>query len=126
MASERQLVVEVDSAGTGDYHVGELPDPRVQKVGAIRGCAMTMRARQFRSSDFEDYDLIVVMDQTNHRDVLRWPGARSDKVRMATSFIPESAQGAVPDPYYGGLKDFEEVATMLETVCSEILDRIDV
>lgn len=123
-AAARNIAVEVDSAGTGDYHIGELPDPRAQKIGRQHGCDMSMRARQFRSADFQDFDLIIVMDQTNLRDVLRWPGAVADKVRLASEYIPNATKEAVPDPYYGSLKDFEEVADMLEATCSGILDSI--
>lgn len=124
MAHERGLDVEVDSAGTGDYHIGELPDPRARSVGTKRGCEMTMRARQFRTRDFEDFDLIVVMDHANFNNVSRWPGARPEKVRLARSFDPEAYEEAVPDPYYGNTRDFEDVADMLEAACEGILDEI--
>lgn len=124
MAQERGLDLEVDSAGTGDYHIGELPDRRACSVGTKRGCDMTMRARQFRSRDFEDFDLIVVMDHQNLQNVLRWPGANPEKVRLARSFDPYSVDDIVPDPYYGNTRDFEDVADMLEAACAGILDEI--
>jgi len=124
MAVERGIEIEVDSAGTGDYHIGELPDHRARTVGAKRGCDMTMRARQFQSSDFDEFDLIVAMDHANLRDVGRWKGADPSKVRLAMSFVPEFGEEIVPDPYWGDLKDFEEVADMLEGVCAGILEEI--
>jgi protein-tyrosine phosphatase len=124
MAKERGVDVEVDSAGTGDYHIGDLPDHRAQGVGTKRGCDMSMRARQLRSSDFQDFDLIVVMDHQNLRTVQKWPGAIPDKVRLARSFDPEAFDDIVPDPYYGNIRDFEDVAEMLEAVCAGILDEI--
>lgn len=85
---------------------------------------MTMKARQFRSSDFEEFDLIVVMDHQNHTNVVRWKGAIPEKVRLAKSFDPEAFDDIVPDPYYGSPRDFEDVADMLEAACGGILDEI--
>lgn len=119
------MEVEVDSAGTGDYHIGDLPDHRAQGVGTKRGCDMSMRARQLRTSDFEEFDLIVVMDHQNLRNVQRWAGANPDKVRLARSFDPEAFDDIVPDPYYGNIRDFEDVADMLEAACAGILDEIE-
>jgi len=125
LAEERSIPIEVDSAGTSDYHIGELPDHRAQRVGTQRGCEMTMRARQFNSSDFQAFDLIVVMDRANLRSVVRWPGAIPEKVRLARSFDANATSEEVPDPYYGDLSDFQEVADMLEAACNGILDEID-
>lgn len=124
MAQERGMDVQVDSAGTGNYHIGDLPDHRARGVGAKRGCDMSMKARQLQSSDFEEFDLIVVMDHDNLRNVRRWPGAIPGKVRLAKSFDPEAFDDTVPDPYYGNVRDFEDVADMLESACAGILDEI--
>lgn len=124
MAQERGIEIEVDSAGTGDYHIGDLPDHRAQSTGVKRGCDMSMRARQFRTSDFQDFDLIIVMDHQNHANVVRWRGANPEKVRLARSFDPDAVDDVVPDPYYGNLRDFEDVADMLEAACAGILDEI--
>ena len=124
MAAEQGVEIEVDSAGTGDYHIGELPDARACRVGTACGCAMTMRARQLRSSDFQDFDLIIAMDRMNLRDILRWPGAIPEKVRLARSFDPGATGEIVPDPYYGDISDFEDVAKMLEAVCEGILREV--
>lgn len=120
-ALERGLNLEIDSAGTSNYHEGELPDPRAQQVGQARGCVMSMRSRPICSADFQNFDLIVVMDRENLANVLRMPGARASRVRMATSFS-NSGYEVVPDPYYGGTKGFEEVADLLESVCTGLLD----
>ncbi len=122
---ENSLDIEVDSAGTGDYHIGDLPDHRARKVGSERCCDMNMRARQLKSADFQDFDLIVVMDEANLRDVQRWPGAIPSKVRLARSFDSEAKTAAVPDPYYGDIEDFEEVANMLEAACDGILEELE-
>lgn len=81
-----------------------------------------MRARQFDSSDFEKFDLIVVMDHQNYRDVVAWKGAKPEKVRLARSFDPLATSEIVPDPFYGQMSDYLEVADMLEAACEGILD----
>lgn len=116
--------IEVDSAGTGDYHIGHLPDQRAIRVGKTRGCEMTMRARQFRSQDFEDFDLIVPMDLNNAKTLENWRSYQPAKVRLARSFDPQANAIEVPDPYYGTITDFEEVADMLESACEGILDSL--
>ena len=85
---------------------------------------MTMRARQVQTADFDRFDLIVAMDHSNYRDLARWPGARAEKIRMALSFDPAAAEQEAPDPYYGDLSDFNEVADMLEAACEGILIEI--
>ena len=85
---------------------------------------MSMRARQFRKQDFEDFDYIVVMDHSNLRDVRSWRGAVAEKIHLAMSFDKAAREQTVPDPYYGGLEGFTEVADMLEAACSGLLDEI--
>lgn len=114
-AEARGITVDVDSAGTGGWHAGELPDPRARAEGRSRGCEMTMRARQVRPGDFERFDLIVAMDAANLRDLRRMAGRNADKVRLLRSFDPLSSEGAeVPDPYYDGPAEFAQVGDMIE------------
>jgi protein-tyrosine phosphatase len=120
-AKETGVEVEVDSAGIGDWHVGQRPDPRAIKIGEAHGCAMTMRARQVRTQDFTDFDLIVAMDRSNVRELERWPGSDPTKISLARSFDPTARTLEVPDPYYGEYEDFIEVAEMLESACAAIL-----
>ena len=79
----------VDSAGTGDWHVGQLPDLRSRRVGEACGCDMRMRARTVSPQDFEKFDLIVAMDRQNVRDLEAILGARPEKIRLARSFDPD-------------------------------------
>lgn len=123
-AEEANVRVYVDSAGTGNWHVGLPADPRSIQVGTDRGCRMDMRARQVRSTDFIEYDLLLAMDESNLQDLQAWKGSQPHKVKLLRSFDPSAKSLEVPDPYYGQLDDFEEVADMLEKACQGLLDHI--
>jgi protein-tyrosine phosphatase len=120
-AKEAGVDLVVDSAGTGHWHVGDSPDRRAIHVGRRRGCDMSMKARQVRSRDFTDFDLIVAMDSTNLEDLRAWKGSDHEKLHLATEFDPSQSHLDVPDPYYGTVGEFEEVAEMLEPICRGIL-----
>ena len=125
-AAERGIPLEVDSAGTGDYHLGSLPDERACAEGTSRGCDMTMRARQVRPSDFERFDLVIAMDAQNRRNLLRMAGPNAAKVRLLREFDPTAPKDAeVPDPYYGGASHFTEVAEMIERAVEGIFRSLD-
>ncbi len=120
---EHGLDWEVDSAGTGSWHVGELPDPRSIATARKHGIDITdQRARQLRPEDLDEYDLILAMDRSNLRDILRL--ARNDeqrrKVRLIMEFAdPDNAQD-VPDPYWDD-DGFEQVFQMLERAAEGII-----
>lgn len=121
-AADAGVKLTVDSAGTGGWHTGELPDPRTRRAAAARGLTLTHRARQLTSEDFAAFDLILVMDQQNMRNVLAWPGADAAKVKLLRSFDPTAALGAeVPDPYTGDAAAFEEVLDICERACAGLL-----
>ena len=105
------IAVEVDSAGTGAYHIGNPPDPRGLKAAAARGYDNTgQRARQVRPQDFHDFDLIVAMDNSNLSDLM---GARPrDAHAVIRLFHPEEIE--IPDPYYGGPEDYEHALDLIE------------
>lgn len=120
-ASDR---VAVESAGTADYHTGELPDRRARAAAKARGVALESRARQFTVADFERVDYVVAMDAENERNLKRLaPDARARaKVRLLRSFDPAAPTGApVPDPYYGGDDGFEHVLDLCEAACSGLI-----
>lgn len=122
LAAAAGVTVTVDSAGTGGWHAGELPDPRTRRAAAARGLTLTHRARQLTSDDFAAFDFILVMDDQNMRNVLAWPGADASKVKMLRSFDPTAAIGAeVPDPYTGDAAAFEEVLDICERACAGLL-----
>ena len=121
-AAVRGIPLEVDSAGTGDYHLGSLPDARACAEGTARGCDMTMRARQVRASDFERFDLVIAMDAQNGRDLIRMAGPNRAKVHLFREFDPTAPEDAeVPDPYYGGPGHFTQVAEMIERAVDGLL-----
>ena len=108
--------IEVDSAGTAGYHIGEPPDERSQEAARRRGYDMTpLRARIVEPDDFERFDLILAMDQNNLATLRRRaPVAVRERVRLFLEFAPEAGAAEVPDPYYGGPTGFEEVLDLVE------------
>jgi protein-tyrosine phosphatase len=121
-----ELSIEVDSAGTAGYHVGEPPDPRTRAAAARRGYQMqALRARIVEPADFERFDLILAMDEENLR-VLRGraPAVAHERLRLFLEFAPAGAPAEVPDPYYGGPNGFEEVLDLAEAAARGLLDHV--
>jgi protein-tyrosine phosphatase len=128
MARERapQLRLEIDSAGTHDYHVGEAPDPRAIAAAARRGVNLQpLRARLVEDEDFGRFDLLVAMDRLNREILLdRSPEAYRDRVRLMMEFAPAREIEDVPDPYYGGAVGFERVLDLVEEAAIGLLDEL--
>jgi len=118
-------VVEVDSAGTARYHVGDRPDARTVAEARRRGVPIAHRGRQLSRDELAEWDLVLVMDRDNLRDVHRLAGGRADvgHVRLLRSFDPDVADRApdVPDPYYGADADFATMFDLLEPACRGVL-----
>jgi protein-tyrosine phosphatase len=117
--------IEIDSAGTGDWHVGEERDRRSRAVAKRRGMPIEGPARQFQREDFDRFDLVLALDEENARDLRRLAGSDQDrkKVRLLREFDPAAPAGAsVPDPYYGGPQGFEEVFDICLSACRGLLD----
>ncbi|MBN8680076.1 MAG: low molecular weight phosphotyrosine protein phosphatase [Chitinophagales bacterium] len=116
----------VDSAGTGYWHVGELPDRRSIVTAGQHGIDITdQRARQFQAADFDRFDQIFVMDTQNRRDVLRLAQTEAHRAKV-TLMLDELYPGedrSVPDPYYDD-NGFEEVFTMLDKACEAFVKRM--
>lgn len=112
---------EVDSAGTGDWHVGDPADPRAIAAATERGVEIGGTARQVEPSDFEEFDLILAMDRSNHANLLAMDGADPEKIRLFREMAGEGALD-VPDPYYGGDDGFAEVLDILERGSLVVLD----
>jgi protein-tyrosine phosphatase len=124
-----QEQIEIDSAGTGSWHVGSVPDERATAAAAGRGVVLEGSARRVRLEDFDDFDLILAMDSANLSDLraLAPDGERRAKVRLLREFDPAS-EGAddldVPDPYYGDGDGFERVLDHVQAACAGLLAQI--
>lgn len=114
--------VEVDSAGTTNYHQGEPADKRMRAAAAKRGYALESRARGVVEEDFDHFDLIVAMDKANRSDLLRFGGAA--EVVLFSDYLGDEWPREVPDPYYGGDAGFEQVLDMLEAGCGPLLESL--
>ncbi len=128
LVAEAELTerIEVDSAGTHGYHVGEPPDPRTQEAAARRGYDMAgLFARRIEHGDYADFDLLLAMDQ-GHRDDMRRavPEEHAERIRMFLEFAPDWNAGDVPDPYYGGPNGFETVLDMIEDGAKGLLAHV--
>ncbi len=127
-------LIKVDSCGTAAYHVGEPPDPRSILAAEARGYEIShLRARQFTSNDFFNFDYILCMDNSNLSNVLdQQPLEESDKrqgklaeVSLLLDFFDGGESGLeVPDPYYGGDRGFDQVLDLIETAGKNLLDHI--
>ncbi len=119
--------IYVDSAGTGSWHVGQLPDSRSIEIAKVHGLDLTnQRGRQFTQKDFLDFDFIFVMDNSNKADVLQLAQNESEvkKVQLILDELFPYENVDVPDPYYGGEQGFESVYQMLDKACNEIVKRL--
>lgn len=119
--------VFVDSAGTAGYHINDTPDPRSIAIAKKNKLDITyQRGRQFKVEDFDKFDLIYVMDNSNFRDVISL--ARNDadraKVQLILDEIFPAENVDVPDPYYGGDHGFENVYQMLDEACDKIAEQL--
>lgn len=121
-----ELRVELDSAGTHDYHVGDPPDRRAIAAAARRGIDLTsLRARTVHANDFSYYDLILAMDEENLSELQRRsPASQRGRIRLLMDFAPDAASRSVPDPYYGGAQGFEEVLDLLEEASDGLLRKL--
>lgn len=119
-------LVELDSAGTHDYHVGRAPDARSQRHALRRGYDLSaLRARQVVVADFSRFDLVLAMDQANlsalralHAD------AGADRLRLLMSFATQHNAEEVPDPYYGEGDGFERVLDYIEDACDGVIEML--
>lgn len=118
--------VEVESAGTVDYHAGSPPDQRAQQSAQRRGYDLSrQRARALRSSDFERFDLLLAMDWDNLALLQDdCPPGSERKLRRLMEFAPGAGSEVVPDPYYGGSRGFEQVLDLVETACDGLISQL--
>lgn len=115
---------EVDSAGTGSWHIGESPDGRMRRVAAAHGLVYDGRSRQIQPEDLDYFDLFMVMDGENYENMMAMArnSEQQKKIHLLREFDPlGNVHSAVPDPYYGGIQGFEEVYQIIERSVSGLL-----
>mgnify|MGYP000215205763 CR=1 FL=1 len=117
------LAIEVDSAGTSNYHINEAPDDRMQKKAIEHGLDISyQRGRQFIVEDFDAFDYIFAMDESNQENILKLARNENDSNKVELfleSYHTELTN--VPDPYYGGAQGFEDVYQMLNVACDKFI-----
>ncbi len=124
---QHNLNARVDSAGTANYHVGQSPDPRSIESGAKHDVDISMlRGRQFEVADYDNFDLIYVMDNSNYRNVLALARGEDDKAKVDLLLNVSNPDQFldVPDPYFGGEQGFENVYQMINEACGIIAQNL--
>jgi len=117
----------IDSAGTGSYHIGKLPDPRSIKIAQEFDIDITdQRCRQFTVQDFDRFDIIYAMDNSNYNNILKLARNESDsqKVKMIMNEVYKHQDFDVPDPYTGGIEGFKNIFMMLDEACDIIVKNL--
>lgn len=120
--------VLVDSAGTASYHVGEAPDIRSIMIARKNGVNISKQlGRQFKLSDFDEFDRIYVMDHSNLQNVLKLARTDADraKVELILNELKANSNQDVPDPYYGGDEGFEQVYRLLDAATDNIVNKLE-
>lgn len=123
--AKKGLNWEVDSAGTGSWHIGELPDPRSITTARKHSIDITdQRARKLQSHDLENFDLILAMDQQNYQDIIQMAQtpAQEAKVHLIMNFVQPHDNQSVPDPYWDD-NGFEQVFAMLDEATEKIIQK---
>lgn len=126
--AEKGLNVEVDSAGTSDYHIDESPDHRAINKSKAYGIDIShYRGRQINPSDFKTFDRILVMDSSNYENTLAVAESEADKkkVEMILNLSNPNSNMSVPDPYFGGEEGFENVYKLLDAACDVLVEQIE-
>lgn len=118
--------VQVDSAGTAGYHIGDPADHRSIQAARRRGVHLPSRARQFEKKDLQHFDYVLAMDSTNLHALERLSaGQQREKIHLLRDFDPQAPKGSsVPDPYYGGEHGFEEVLDQCFAACNGLLQHL--
>lgn len=119
-------VIEIDSAGTHAYHIGEAPDLRSQKAALKRGIDLSsLKARRAKAEDFDTFDYVLAMDRDNEGGLQAiCPVDAKHKLHLFLSYAPSLEHDEVPDPYYGGSMGFERVLDMIEEASAGLLQDI--
>lgn len=126
-AAQAGLDLTIDSAGIGGWHIGQLPDSRMRQCGRKRGYDLSHHARQIRTADFTDFDIIFGMDAQNMadlRDMAPTPEAKAKIRLMADYLVEHKGQKSIPDPYYGDERDFELALDLVEDAVDGIINQL--
>ena len=124
---ENNLNILVDSAGTAAYHIGKAPDSRMCSTAEEFGTNIkSLVARKFTINDFDDFDIIYAMDESNRQNILSLARNNSDrkKVRLILDDLDSNSNLSVPDPYYGSLEDFKAVYQLVDNVTTVIITKL--
>ena len=113
--------IEIDSAGTGDWHIGDAPHEGTLKILKTNGIEHPMRARQIVAADLDEFDYLIVMDDKNERDVRAMKTGRAHIAKLL-DYLPDAHDKNVPDPYFTG--DFDAVYQMVSAACDNLLDEV--
>lgn len=120
---------EVDSAGTGDWHIGKSPDPRATSAALAREIDISeMKGRQLSQADYQNFDSIIVMDDQNFEDVMNHcPSPALGKISKLTDYLSATERSAtsIADPYYGGPEGFETMLDDIEVAAAGLLDKLE-
>ena len=118
--------IDIDSAGTHAYHIGEKPDQRATQAAAGRGIDLSrQRARRVEVADFEQFDYVLAMDSSNFDELAAiCPQQHQDKIQLFLEFAEDLSQREVPDPYYGGNQGFERVLDLIEMSARALLEDV--
>lgn len=125
-AAQNNLDWTIDSAGTGDWHVGQLPNIRSIQVAKEHGIDLTnQRARQFKAEDLEHFDLIFAMDSSNFSNIISMAknDEQKNKVILIRNMVEANMNLAVPDPYYSDLSAYQNVYQILDEACDKIIEK---
>jgi protein-tyrosine phosphatase len=125
-AREAGVEVEVDSAGTGSWHIGDGPHPESVAAGARAGLEITGRARKFNTLDFERFDIILAMDESNKSDLVDLaPDKESQaKIRLFRTFDPATTETEIPDPWGGPTEGYEETIRIVTAAALGLINHI--
>jgi protein-tyrosine phosphatase len=121
------FAIEIDSAGTSNYHEGEGPDPRAVKTLRKKGIDIShLHARQFEVADFDRFDQIYAMDKSNYQNIIKLARNQADveKVSLFVNELYPGSDGEVPDPYFGGPDGFEQVFELLDETTDRIVEKL--
>lgn len=125
-AADTGLDVDVDSAGTGSWHIGDPPHPESVEAGARAGLEIAGRARKFNTLDFDRFDMILAMDESNKNDIISLaPDKESQaKVRLFRTFDPTTSETEVPDPWGGPTEGYDETIRIVTAAARGLVDHL--